>query len=96
MLCKKHEAGGNSVLACCDRELLGKTISDKEIELHISEAFYGGNPVNEKELAEMLHEYGNINLAGNRCVSVAIKEGLISERGVIKINSTMHAIIMRL
>ena len=96
MLFKKHETGREPVLACCDRELLGKTISDEKMELRVSEAFYGGSPVNEKELAEMLHEYGNINLMGKKCVSIAIKEGLLTERAVIKVNSVMHAIIMRL
>ncbi|VVB98856.1 Uncharacterised protein [uncultured archaeon] len=93
---KIHSMNGQQVLACCDRELLGKTISDNEREIVVSEYFYGGEKISEPELAGLLMEAGNANLVGNKCVGVAIKEGLITERSIIKIKGVNHAIIIKL
>ncbi len=94
MLAKIHSRGNKSVLAACDSELLGKTLS-KEIGFRVSEAFYGGKKVGEKEFLELLEEHENANLVGKKCVNAAIQKGLIKETSVIKVGKVPHAQIFK-
>ncbi len=96
MYCKIHISGNRTVLAACDAELIGKTLNFKGVPFHISEAFYKGKKVDEQELAKLLDEHNNINLVGEKVVSVALKKGLISERSIIRIEGIPHAQIYRL
>lgn len=96
MIAKKHEFEYKIILAVCDKEHLGKTFEDGAICFTASERFYKGQEVTEKELEELLLEADSINLFGNKCVSVAEKKGLVSEKGIKKINGIKHAQIYRI
>ncbi len=65
------------IIAACDKELLGKTLKFGEIEIKVSERFYGGKLVNEEELMVLLEEADVLNLIGNKVVEVAERLGLI-------------------
>lgn len=91
-----HPAQGNSVLACCDEELLGQRLQDSKHDVVVNQTFYGGEKTTEEEMTGLLKEANSINLLGKNSVGVAIREGLISERDVIRIAGIEHAIIMRL
>ncbi len=96
MYCKSHSVGSDSVLACCDEEILGKTLEDNDLRVNVSEAYYMGKKVGEGEMAWMLREASSINLLGRKSVGVALKEGLITERDVIRLCGVEHAVIVRL
>ena len=91
MLAKKHEFEYKILLAVCDKEHFGKKFEEGELCFIVSEKFYGGNEVKEEELLEMIKEADSVNLFGNKCVSVAIKNGLVSEKSVKKIKGISHA-----
>jgi hypothetical protein len=95
MIAKKHEFEMKTILAVCDKEHLGKTFEDGAIFFEVKEKFYGGNTVSEKELEELLEECDSANLFGDKCVGVAIKKGLASEKSVRKISGIKHAQIYR-
>lgn len=65
------------IIAACDKELLGKTLKFGEIEINVSERFYGGKLVNEEELMVLLEEADVLNLIGNKVIEVAERLGLI-------------------
>jgi len=94
--CKSYSVGNNFVLACCDEEILGKNLVDEKYDVTITEAFYKGEKTSEEELAALLADANNINLFGERSVGVALKEGLITERDVIRIGGVPHAVIVRM
>lgn len=96
MYCKTYSAENNTILACCDKEVLGKNLKEGNYEVSIDEDFYKGEEINEEKLAELLKEANNINLFGKKSVGVAVKQGLLSEKDIIKIEGIEHAIIMRL
>ena len=54
---KIHTSCGNSVLAVCDKELLGKTLKRGAIEFTVSEKFYGKEAITKEKLAELLQEF---------------------------------------
>ncbi|MCD6479095.1 MAG: DUF424 family protein [Candidatus Diapherotrites archaeon] len=96
MYCKVHTAANKTVLAASDADIIGKTLMFGDVEFHVSEAFYKGKKVSESELSKLLDEHNNINLIGEKVVSVALKKGLISERSIIKIQGIPHVQIYRL
>lgn len=96
MYFKVHKTASGSVLAVCDKELLGKTIKAKGLHFHISEAFYKGAEITPKKLAELLESHSNINIVGDKAVRVALEKGLISERSIVKIGNIPHVQIYKL
>lgn len=95
IFCKIHSRGKDSILAVCDKELLGKTLKQGELEFKVSTSFYSGKETTEQELREMLKEHTNINLVGEKSIGVAIKENLISEKNIIRISGVPHAQIFK-
>ncbi|MCR4336007.1 MAG: DUF424 family protein [archaeon] len=95
MYYKIYNMQNNFVLACCDKELLGKTLKDDKREVFINEHFYKGELIDEVKLAELLKEADSINLFGKKSVGVALKKGFITATDVITINGVEHAIIMK-
>lgn len=91
-----HSRDTGDVVAVCDRELLNTTISHGKLTMKINEAFYGNTPATEDEICDALKTAGNINLIGERSVSLAIGMGLITKSGCIMIGTVPHAQIYRL
>ena len=97
MYLKIHRTpAGDEVVAVCDRDLLDARLQHGDIEIHVSESFYGRDPATEDEVRDALRHAGNINLIGERAVAVAIGLGLIGSDGCIRIGSVPHAQIIRL
>ena len=57
--------------------VLNRRIRHGEIEIHVSEYFYGTTPAGEAEVAKALTDADNINIIGERAVAVAAGLGLI-------------------
>jgi len=91
LIAKKHDIGTKSVLAVCDKEHLGKSFEKGNLFFEVKEKFYGGEKINAKQLIELIKEADSINFFGNKCIEIAIKEGLISEGNVIIIAGVKHA-----
>jgi uncharacterized protein len=97
MFLKIHRSpGSGDIVAACDRELLNTTISHGTMKVTISDVFYGTCPVTEAELQEALKNAGNINLMGERTVSIAVGMGLIARSDCIMVGTVPHAQIYRL
>ncbi len=97
MFLKVHRyPGTGDVVAVCDRELINTTVRHDRITVTITEAFYGSSPATETEVREALKNAGNINLMGERCVSLAIEMGLVTRSGCIMIGTIPHAQIYQL
>jgi uncharacterized protein len=97
MFLKIHRSpGSGDIVAVCDRELINTTICEGTMKVTISEHFYGTCPVTEADVKEALKNAGNINLMGERAVSIAAGMGLITRSECIMIGSVPHAIICRL
>ena len=93
---KIHQSPGTGdIVAVCDRELLNTTISHEKCTVTITEYFYGNSPVSEAEVRQVLERADNINLIGERAVSVAVDMGILSRSGCILIGTVPHAQIYR-
>jgi hypothetical protein len=66
----------------CDSDLIGKTLKEGKLQMHISKEFFGGQLVDEGEALQMLRESAIISLAGENCVQMALSNKLGSRQAV--------------
>lgn len=84
------------MVAVCDRELLNTTVRNGDIEVHISESFYGNRLSNVDEVAAALERARNANLMGTRVVALAIARGIVERDGCLMIGDVPHAQVIRI
>ncbi len=83
-------------MAVCDKELCGKTLKGPEAEFIVSKGFYDGESVSVKELRSKLHEFGSINIVGNKAVQIVLDEKIVSDENVIEIAKIKHVQIFKI
>ena len=93
---KIYEMPGEVLVAACDKDMLGKSFSEGELKLDVSENFYGGYLASVSEALRELSRATIANLVGETIVSEAIKAGLVHEEAVIRICNIPHAQIVRM
>jgi hypothetical protein len=91
MYVKIHRMPSDTMLAACDKELLGQSFSGDGRKITVVETFYGGEVVDAPTLAERMKSASILNLVGERVIAVAIAEGMVSEENVIVIGGVKHA-----
>jgi len=96
MLAKLHEGDKETILAACDKELLGKKLQKDKVCFHISERFYGGDPVTPKQLGEMLDKCSIANLVGQKVINVAKEKKVIRDEHIMRIGDVPHAQMARM
>ncbi len=79
------------LVAICDEELLGKTLTQGAIKFTVSEEFYGGELVDIATCMDYLNKATIANMIGENTVSAAIEAGIVHEKAVIYIDGHPHA-----
>lgn len=88
---KVHEANGETILAVCDEDAAGKTFENDNARMTVSKSFYCGEICDEAKLVEKMNTATMINLAGCKCVDIAVKNGFVKKHGIIRIGTLEHA-----
>lgn len=88
---KNHVNGKERVLAACDAELVGKSLAEGKLRLHVSPEFYDGFKGDEEALAAYLSRCTIANLVGQRTVDLAIELGFVAKENVLTIQGVPHA-----
>jgi len=83
----------NMMLNICDAELLGKKITQDELNIHISESYYGERFIEKKEATDLLKQSSIINMVGKETVSLSIELGVGSENGIKTISGIPFLIV---
>ena len=91
MYSKLHESEHQVVIAICDEGIVGKTFTEGDKELIISEDFYKGILMDEEEILDILKGASNVNFAVEDSISCGLKSGLITEDSIIIIGGVKHA-----
>lgn len=68
----------DNLLAVCDRELLGKKLKSRDVEIEIKKSFYFEKFGDETELIKLLKEAKIINLFGRKIFELAKKENIFN------------------
>jgi len=86
----------NAMLNICDAELLGKKIIQDELNIHISESYYGEKLVDKEEAKSLLQNSSIINMVGKEIVSLSIELGIGTESGIKTISDIPFLIVFKL
>jgi len=86
----------NTMLNICDAELLGKKIIQDELNMHISESYYGEKLVEKEEAKSLLKNSSIINMVGKETVSLSLELGIGSENGIKTISDVPFLIIFKI
>ncbi|MBU4266425.1 MAG: DUF424 family protein [Candidatus Altiarchaeales archaeon] len=93
---KIHRSGNDILLAACDKEVLGNTLTDGEFCLNVDEGFYEDMLVDVEELAELMAEATIANLTGNEVVEKAVELGFVDKDCVMEISGVKHAQVVNI
>ena len=85
----------NPTLNICDVELLGKKIIQDELNMHISESYYGEKLVEREEAKSLLKNSSIINMVGKETVSLSIELGIGAENGIKTISGVPFLIVFK-
>ncbi len=92
MLVKIHKTPeGQIIAAVCDKDLIGKKFSEGKIQLDLTTDFYKGEKMNEEDIGDLLRNAYIVNLVGEKSVALGIKENIIEEKHIIRIDNIPHA-----
>ena len=90
----RREAG--SLVAVCDKNVVGKTLKDGDVEVTISTHFYQGEEVTATTVLAALNNAFAGNFFGKKAVALAKKAGLIDKSSVKIIAKIPHAQFIRM
>ncbi len=86
-----YRVRGETVVAACDRDILGMKFEEGDLVLDVKKSFYYEAYVTEQTFLNSMKVATIANLVGERVVSLAIREGYIDEENVIRIKGVPHA-----
>ena len=86
----------NMMLNICDVDLLGKKIIQDELNMHISENYYGEKLVDREEAKTLLKNSSIINMVGKETISLSIQLGIGSESGIKTVSDVPFLIVFKM
>ncbi|MDO9537107.1 MAG: DUF424 family protein [Thermoplasmata archaeon] len=93
IMARIHHISNETILAACDSELMGQTLEDEDVRLHIDTVFFGGNTVTEEEFRGMLAQATSANLVGKITVKIAIEMECIHQDAVAEVCGIPYAML---
>lgn len=91
-----HKSPEGTVVALCDKSILGKHFEEKGIVLDVKKGFFGGKATSKKEISDALSACLSANIVGNEAVAAAIRCGAIGEGGVKAVSGVKYAMLFRI
>ena len=92
---KVHRYGGETIVAICDEELLGKELVHGELKIRIGEDFFGGELVEIERIAEYIRKASMVNVFGNKSVNELGKIYPKLIEAAIEIGGVLHVQIFK-
>ena len=91
MIIKSHKKQNKILLAICDDNLLGKKFKEGNKQLDLTGDFYDGESYTKLDAADIMGNVAYLNIVGEKSIELALEEGLIEEKNIIKIDNIPHA-----
>ncbi len=87
-----------TVVAVCDKELLGKKFEEGIVQLDVKENFYKGEETTEDLAIKMMDSFSDedatFNIVGKKSVQAALKAGVIDKESVKRIQGIPFALVL--
>ena len=84
------------MVACCDKELLGRIFREGRLKLSLQTNFYGNAAIDLLEALVLMDGADILNLVGENIVKAAIEKGLVHPHAVISIAGVPHVQVMKI
>ena len=88
---KVYERGDGIMLAVCDKDICGKKLKEKDVEIHVNPHFYKDKEGSEEDVSRFLRACFSANLIGTNSVQLGIKLGLVDPKQVKNFDGIPHA-----
>ena len=89
------EFKGTILVNICDEELVGSTVTEGKLKVHLSKEFYSGEIVNRGEALRLIRTCSIVNLAGSRSVSLAVDNKVGAPEAVREIQDVPFLMIYK-
>ena len=86
---------GSTLVSICDEELIGTTVTEGRLKMHISRDFFYGEIVDGNEALRLMKVCSIVNLAGRRAVSLAVANELGAKEAVREIEKVPFLMIYK-
>ena len=86
---------GTVLVNICDEELIGKTVTEGKLKVHLSKEFYFGEVVDEGEALHLIRTCSIVNLAGSRSVSLAVENEIGAPEAIREIEEVPFLMIYK-
>ncbi len=96
MFAKIHKSGDRNIIAICDENLIGKSFSEGNLNLEITERFYKGEKLTSKQTLELMKDSLNLNIVGEKSIKLALENNIIEKDNIIEIKGIPHAQVYQL
>ncbi|MCD6458364.1 MAG: DUF424 family protein [Thermoproteales archaeon] len=91
---KIHRVKGEVIVAICDKNLLGKTIEDKDVKFEIKEEFFRGELVDVEKALELIEQGTVVNVVGEVIVNALAEKNEVIRLAAIEIAGVPHVQII--
>ena len=89
------EYRGSILVNICDEELVGQTVAEGNLKVHLSRDFYSGEVVSSGEALKLIRTCSIVNLAGSRSVSLAVDNKVGAPEAIRKIQAVPFLMIYK-
>lgn len=89
------EYQGSKLVNICDEELVGKTVAEGRLQVHLSSEFYSGAKVDTGEALRLIRTSSIVNLAGRRVVALALKNQIGASQAIREIDGVPFLMIYK-
>jgi len=83
------------MLNICDADLVGITLTKSDLTLNISQSYFAERIVEKEEAEELLKTCSIINMVGKETVSLSVKIGIGSSKGVKEIDGIPFLLVFK-
>ena len=86
----------NQMLNICDRDLVGRTITENDLTMEITKNYYGEKIVTKDEAKTLLQNSSIINMVGKETISLSLDLGIGSKDGIKTISDIPFLIVFKM
>jgi uncharacterized protein len=84
-----------TLINICDEDLIGKTLTEGKLSMHISKDYFGGQVVDSLQALKLMKASSIINLAGELAVGIALSNQMGAKEAVRKIQGVPFLMIYK-
>jgi len=85
----------NKMLNICDADLVGRTLTKSDFTINISRSYFAERIIEREEAEELLKASSIINMVGKETISLSVKIGIGSSKGVKEIDGIPFLLVFK-